>query len=349
MSSKKSSISNKEIKHAIKHEQSVVRDHLKTLSRNSNSHFFLTYGRIIKYGTFSFFRNIWLSAAATLVMTITLVILMITVFASVVLSSTAASMKEKIDITIYLKPTTSEETLAELSGIMEKDSNVREVNTTNSEEETKKALEEQGGNSDVSDILSSDDVKELLLSAMPATMRISVYEPNNLDSVKNIVENDPTFKENLDTKEPSYAANQNEINTITKWANVAKNGGLILSGIFLIISILVIFNTIRMAIFSRREEIYMMKLVGADNTFIRGPFLVEAEFCGIISGVLASLIAVFGFKIVAPNLQNFGVDITPITNITDSSLVILIFLATIALGVIIGSISARLAVHKYLR
>ena len=120
MSSKKSSISNKEIKHAIKHEQSVVRDHLKTLSRNSNSHFFLTYGRIIKYGTFSFFRNIWLSAAATLVMTITLVILMITVFASVVLSSTAASMKEKIDITIYLKPTTSEETLAELSGIMEK-------------------------------------------------------------------------------------------------------------------------------------------------------------------------------------------------------------------------------------
>ena len=181
---------------------------------------------------------------------------------------------------------------------------------------------------------------------MPATMRISVYEPNNLDSVKNIVENDPTFKENLDTKEPSYAANQNEI---TKWANVAKNGGLVLSAIFLVISILVIFNTIRMAIFSRREEIYMMKLVGADNTFIRGPFLVEAEFCGIISGVLASLIAVFGFKIVSPNLQNFGVDVAPISDIINSSLVVLVFLAMVALGVIIGSISARLAVHKYLR
>ena len=104
-----------------------------------------------------------------------------------------------------------------------------------------------------------------------------------------------------------------------------------------------------MAIFSRREEIYMMKLVGADNNFIRGPFLVEAEICGAISGILASCIGVFGFKTIAPKLSSFGVDIAPISAVVDSNIVILVFASVIIAGIIVGAISARLAVHKYLR
>ena len=103
-----------------------------------------------------------------------------------------------------------------------------------------------------------------------------------------------------------------------------------------------------MAIFSRREEIYMMKLVGADRRFIRGPFLVEAEICGVIAGIVSATASYFGFMFLAPKLSGYGIDVKSITNILESNQLILVFLAFIAAGVLIGRISATLAVSKYL-
>ena len=114
------------------------------------------------------------------------------------------------------------------------------------------------------------------------------------------------------------------------------------------ISILIIFSTIRMAIFSRREEIYMMKLVGAEKGFIRGPFLIEAEICGVIAGIIAATVSYFGFKFMAPKLMSYGISVDQITNVLDSNQLILVFLVFIAMGVLIGRISAWLAVSKYL-
>lgn len=157
------------------------------------------------------------------------------------------------------------------------------------------------------------------------------------------------FKKYTDKeKVPTYDVNQAEIATITSWAKIARTGGIILAAVFLVISILIIFSTIRMAIFSRREEIYMMKLVGADKSFIRGPFLVEAEICGIIAGVAAATISYFGFRFLSPRLMGYGIDVGSINNILESNKLILVFLAFIASGILIGRISARLAVSKYL-
>jgi cell division transport system permease protein len=172
---------------------------------------------------------------------------------------------------------------------------------------------------------------------------------DNLDSVKAIVEEDKLFVEYTDKeKVPTYDVNRAEIATITSWARIARTGGIVLAVVFLIISVLIIFSTIRMAIFSRREEIYMMKLVGADKRFIRGPFLVEAEICGIIAGILAGTISYFGFKFLAPKLQNYGISVAQIEGVLDSNKLILVFLVFIAIGIIIGRISARLAVSRYL-
>ena len=103
-----------------------------------------------------------------------------------------------------------------------------------------------------------------------------------------------------------------------------------------------------MAIFSRREEIYMMKLVGADKGFIRGPFLVEAEICGIIAGIAAGIISYFGFKFLSPKLVSYGIDVSQINNVLESNQLILVFLVFIIVGMLIGRVSARLAVSKYL-
>lgn len=185
---------------------------------------------------------------------------------------------------------------------------------------------------------------------MPATMRIKVYNASDLDSIRELVETDDLFQAHISPdKAPTYDANQAEIQTINSWATIAKNGGLILGAIFIAISVLVIFNTIRMAIFSRREEIYMMKLVGADTSFIRGPFLIEAQISGIISGLLASTLAYIGFRFIAPNLASYGIDISLVSDLMTTSKLVLVYLCVIGVGILIGTISARLAMKKYLK
>lgn len=93
----------------------------------------------------------------------------------------------------------------------------------------------------------------------------------------------------------------------------------------------------------------MMKLVGAEKSFIRGPFLIEAEICGIIAGVFAGVVSYFGFKFLSPRLSGYGINVDSINNILDSNQLILVFLAFIVVGILIGRISARLAVSKYLK
>ena len=306
-------------------------------------------GRIFKYGISGFARNIWLSSAATIVMVITLIILFITIVASVILTDTAELMREKIDITIYLRPGTSETVLSKLTNIISKDSNVKSVETSTSKQEYAKFLFENANKKEVMAILADKDMEKNMISHMQAIMRIKVKNVNDLSGVKNIVETDDEFKEYLDVeKSPTYDVNRVEISTITSWANIARTGGIVLGTVFLVISILIIFSTIRMAIFSRREEIYMMKLVGAGKHFIRGPFLVEAEICGIISGIIAATISSFGFSFLAPKLTNFGIDISSISNFLDSSRLVLVYTAFIIVGILIGFFSARLAISKYI-
>lgn len=326
----------------------VSKKSLHSMRKNQKRHVLRNSARIVKYGTKGFSRNIWLSTAATVVMAFTLVILFVTVVASVILTNTAEMMKDKIDITIYFKPNTSKEMLAELTTIIEKDSNIKSVETSSSVEEYKKFLEENKTSDEILDIID-DDMEKMMINKMQATMRIKVYEVDNLDSIKKIVEEDELFAQQTDKeKVPTYDVNRAEIAAITSWARIARTGGVVLGVVFLIISILIIFSTIRMAIFSRREEIYMMKLVGAEKRFIRGPFLVEAEICGIIAGVVAGVVSYFGFKFMAPRLEGYGISVAQIEGVLDSNQLILVFLVFIAIGILIGRISARLAVSRYL-
>lgn len=321
---------------------------LRTMQKNRKRHVVRSSARILKYGTKGFSRNIWLSTAATVVMSITLIILFITVVASVILTNTAEMMKDKIDITIYFKPNTSEQDLSELTEIIKGDSNIKSVETSTSEEEYKKFLEENKGSEDIINVID-DDLEKMMIDKMQATMRIKVYDVDNLDSIKKLVEQDEKFSQFTDKeKAPTYDVNRVEIATITSWARIARTGGIILAVVFLVISILIIFSTIRMAIFSRREEIYMMKLVGAEKGFIRGPFLIEAEICGVIAGIVAGTISYFGFKVLTPKLMNYGISVDQITKVMESNQLILVFLAFIVIGVIIGRVSSWLAVSKYL-
>lgn len=326
------------------------KENLKVLVENSNVSKLRSTSRIIKYGASSFRRNVWLSIAATLVMTITLIILLITIGASMILSATADTMRQKIDITVFFQPGTPESALEQMADTMRLDNNVVQVDVADSLTEYENFLTENQDNTDLLTALADDDMRQMMLDTMQATMRIKVHNPDDLTSIRYIVDHDVMFQDNLDSsKDPTYDVNQAEIATISSWATIAKNGGLILGAVFLVISVLVIFNTIRMAIFSRREEVHMMKLVGADREFIQGPFQVEAQICGIISGLLAATTVYIGFQFIAPGLNSYGIDISLVASFMTTSRLVYVYLGTVAVGILVGTISARLAIQKYLK
>ena len=334
-----------------KNSKRQTRQYLKTLTKESSGRL-RSRTRVVKYGAIGFGRNIWLSIASTLVMTITLLILFSTVFSNVILNETATSMRDKIDITVFIKPETEKETLEKLSDILKENDNVKNesIITNTSEDELNLFIEENSENSELIETLSDDEMKNIMLKTMQSTIRFKVYDPDNLDSLKSTIEENDLFSEYLDPeKEPTYDMNQAEIATISSWANIAKNGGLILGAVFLAISVLFIFNTIRMAIFSRREEINMMKLVGADRSFIRGPFLVEARLSGAIAGIISATLSYFGFNFIEPTLTSYGINISKFAQFFNSSWTVALFVIMIFIGILIGSISARLALKKYLR
>lgn len=338
----------KNLKEKKENLKNISKKGLKTMQRTRKRHIVREKARILKYGTSGFSRNIWLSSAATIVMAITLIILFVTVVASVILTNTAEMMKDKIDITIYFKPGTSEETLAELTTEIKKDPNTKSVDTSTSEVEYEKFLADNAESEDIINVLD-EEMEKLMISKMQSTMRIKVHNVDNLNSIRELVDTNELFKKYTDKdKAPTYDVNRAQIATITSWARIARTGGIILAAVFLVISILIIFSTIRMAIFSRREEIYMMKLVGADKSFIRGPFLVEAEICGIIAGLVAATTSYFGFRFLSPKLEGYGINVDSINAILESNQLILVYLLFILAGIIIGRISARLAVSKYL-
>lgn len=327
-----------------------TRKRLKTMVKSGKSHHIRTAGRVTKYGTVGFARNIWLSIASAFVIIITLVVLFATIVSNLVLASITDTMRDKIDITVYFKPETTEETLTKLTTIIKKDPNIRQAQTKTSEQELNRFMEERKNNPEILNAINNPEMREILLKTMNSTMTIKVKNIDNLDSIKHTLDQNPLFADSIDQKRPpSYDTKRAVIERIKNWANIAKTSGITLGSIFLLISILMIFNTIRVAIFSRREEIYMMKLIGANPSFIKGPFLVEAELAGIISGAIASLISLSALKLLLPYLKNAEIDLSLLSELTKFEWSAVIFASMIILGTIIGSVSAHLAMLKYIK
>ena len=173
---------------------------------------------------------------------------------------------------------------------------------------------------------------------------------SNSTELKNLVENNKLIKSNLDPDHPpTYASDRNEIiKNISNTINFAEKVGILAGSIFVIIASLIIFNTIRMAIFNRREEIYMMKLIGANKSFIAGPFLVEAVICGTIAAILASIIGYTIIFLAKSRLEAYGIIISPVISFLQVY-GFLVVLGLIVIGSFIGVVSAFTATRKYLK
>lgn len=304
----------------------------------------LTFVRMCRYGVNNFSRNAWLTIAATAVMTITLLIIFTTFVAQSVLTDSVKSVSDKVDMSIYLQTSTTAKEVAKIKQDLNKLSNVKSVKIFSPTEARASFLEQNK---------QSDDAIEALKNAtnqFPWTMRIGLNDINDVSELDKFVKNNKNVKEHLDTdREPSFAGpRRTAIQNLARWTDFAQRIGLIASTIFVAISSLIVFNTIRMAIFNRKEEINMMKLIGADSSFIRGPFVVEAIVYGIIAAVLATGFGIGLLMLSSQKLSDYGVAVGPTIN-TLTMYVPFVLLAMMFLGAFIGVVSSLLATRRYLK
>lgn len=303
----------------------------------------LTFVRMCRYGVNNFSRNAWLTVAATAVMSITLLIVFMTVAARQVLLDTVAGVSESVDMSIYLKSSVDQETVDELKSRLEKLDNVTGVRYISSEEARQDQAEQYRDDPDMLEAIKESD------NQMMATLRVSVEDLNDHESLDKFVNEDELYKENRDAKEPSFdSPRQDAINTIGSWVKLASIGGSVATVIFVAISSLVVFNTIRMAIFNRRDEIQMMKLIGAERSFIRGPFIVEAVMYGFIAAVISSALGYGLIVWMNEPLTRYGIPMNHLLDLLNGYMVFAV-VGMIGIGSLIGIVSSWIATRKYLK
>ncbi|HAG27182.1 TPA: hypothetical protein DCG61_00145 [Patescibacteria group bacterium] len=302
--------------------------------------FFISLLRIIKSGVMNLRRNIWLAAASTLIMTITLIILSVMTLLFIITSYSVQSIQERVDISTYFKSDVSEARILVIRDELQGDSRIASVNYVSSAE-ARQNFEENNRD----DQLIIDSLNELTDNPFPSTLQIKANNLEDYPAIANMLE-ESSYRDLI--QEINFEDNRIIIERLNSLLTFIITFGLILMVVFCLIAILVIFNTIALTIYNRREEVEIMRLVGATNWYIRGPFLVEALTYSVIAAIITSALILPIYFQMLPKISNY---LTPGANIFSGD--IKIFLGVIVVQLIIAfilsAISSLLAMRKYLR
>lgn len=244
----------------------------------------LSLSRLIKFSLQNFFRNIWLSVVTITIVVLTLFSVTALVFVNAVMGEAIELVKSKVDMSIYFKPAVSQEQIFAVQTNLEKLSYVKSVKYVSKADALEKMRQQYSASP-----LILDALKELQENPLGDTLVVNTRATTDYEKVVDILNITPQYAVLIDNK--SFDDNRVIIEKLEILAGQIKKGGWAITIFFAIIAALVIVNTIRIAIYTHRDEIAIMKLVGASNTFVRGPFLGEAILYAFIGTVLTAALA----------------------------------------------------------
>ena len=306
----------------------------------------ISFWRICKAGGKNFLRNTWLSVAATAVMMVALTIMLSAVVLNVTTRNAVKELSKQIKVTIYLKDDVSEARRNIVTQRLEAEQNVANVNYVSRHEAELRFKTSQNQN----DKSFIDQALALTGSnTLPESLEVSLTDLSRSASIVSIAK-EAGYKDVVD--DVSVGKNDVAKETIARATAAQKyivRGSIFAAVLFAAVSVLIIFNTIRMAIFTRSEEIRIMKLIGATPGYIRGPFLVESCVYGIIAGVIAN-VAVYGAVLsLGPKVQNQAEFAKTYLFFTRTDVMFLLLVGAIIVGMLVGIVSSLLAMNKYLK
>lgn len=300
--------------------------------------------RVLVGGWKNFARGGAVSAATVLIMTVTLAIISSLIFLSALLSFTLEVIRNKVDVSVYFVTTATEDQIFAVKDQLEKLPQVSEVTYT-SAEEALVAFRERHAN----DQLTLQALDELGENPLDASLEIRAKDPSQYEGIVNFLQASPALSAGGTSiiDRINYAQNKEVIDRLTLALDATKQIGFTVVILFAIASILIAFATTRLAIYTAKDEIGVMRLVGASNPYVQGPFIVT----GVIGGVIASFIVLLllwpatwyastktmawfgGFNLAGYYASHFP----------------LIFLIVVGAGTLLGAIASVLAIRKYLK
>lgn len=304
----------------------------------------ITLSRIIHTGMVNFVRNLTLAIAAIAVMVVTLTIVLFSLIANATFTNTIAQITDKIDVSVFLKDSTTEKQGRELAADLKKLPNVSNTKYLTKADALEAYKEQNAGNEQLLTAINET------ANPLPATIRVKPIDLNKIQEIKSYLSKPEIIV--LQSDEASYSGDRKEaIDKITHATNVLRQIGVITVGIFAIVSALIIFNTIQMAIFNRRDEIKIMRLLGASTSYIRGPFVVESIIYGILAAILSILIvnSVFFASSNALEATSLGLlDINYASTYFSAHFFQLLGIQ-LMLGIVLGAVSSIIATRRYLK
>ncbi|OGY60067.1 MAG: hypothetical protein A3H06_01170 [Candidatus Colwellbacteria bacterium RIFCSPLOWO2_12_FULL_44_13] len=295
--------------------------------------------RIIRYGFQNFWRNRMLSAATLSVVLLALLVSESLILFNVTSKTAITTLQEKIDVIVYFNTEASEDDILGVKRSLEGLQEVKVVEYVSRE----RALQEFQTRHE-EDTLISRSLTALGTNPLSASLKIKAYDPNEYGSISESLKQD-TFTSLI--SKVSYEENKVVIDRLAKFVDYGRIGGAILTIVLAAIAVLVVLNTIYIAIYSNREELGIMRLVGASNAFVRGPYIFEGILYGLIGAVFSLIIMAPVAIGLSSKLSVFipGMDLAAYFN----SHIFNLLGWQIIFGVGIGVISSYIATRRYLR
>jgi cell division transport system permease protein len=300
---------------------------------------FTILSRIIHFGFKNFRRNGWLSTATVAIMVLALIVFLGVILFGVVTSRAAASIEDKIDISVFFNTNVSEDQILNIEQSLQGLPEVAGVVYISRDQALQNFKAAHAGDQAVSQALA-----ELSANPLEASLEVKAKNPSQYQAIADYLAA-PAIAQYVDTQ--SYTNNQDIINRLAKIVRYVEGGGLGIVIVLALVAGLVVFNTIQLAIYSNREEIGVMRVVGASNALVRGPFVIEGMLCGAIAAVITLILVAPVLYVISPYLDVFipglGLFRYFYTHLG------LLFIYELLFGVVIGGLSSSVAVRKYLK
>ncbi len=252
--------------------------------------------RIFKFSFQDIIRNIWLSLVTVIILILTLFSVNLLLAVKAISSAAIATVKEKVDISLYLRTGTDNDKIMALKARVDSLPNVKKV-TYVSQEEALVIFKKNHEN----DPQIIEALRELDKNPLTPSLVIKPADVDNFDNLINELNkiDDPIIESrNFE----DHKVMLEKINAITQ---KVSDAGFAVSVIFILITLLVIYNTVKVAIYTHRGEIGIMRLVGASNWFIRGPFLVTSLIYSVISMLVVVASFLIFLNLLQPYLETF--------------------------------------------
>lgn len=300
--------------------------------------------RTLRAGFVSFWRNGYVSLASVLVMTVTLSVIASIIFVGALFDSTLTSIKDKVDINVYFVKDTSEDDIAALRKSLVSMPQVSDVEYISAE---KALVDFRERHQD--DELTLQALNELGGNPLGASFNIKAKDPSQYETIVKFLtdkkDNNAAGESIIDRV--NYSRNKQAIEALNRIIAASNRLGMIIAVFFMIVSVLITFNTIRLAIYIFREEISVMRLVGASEMYIRGPFVTVGIMYGAVSGILTLLLLYPITYWIGPITADIGTGLNLFSYYL--SHFGYLFLIIVGSAIVLGAISSYLAVRKYLK